>query len=300
MCQVSRLGAWHRVLMLRHHPYRPKDYEGSLLCRRPNLDRFVLSKSRDNSTALSCVRRLRVELMDTRQKDLDLVEILDGPDGLEQCLHDRRNILTEAEAQPSASAESITAALLEELRKIRDSGKAVAHGPGASTAGQVDESRLEAVLTGSDNAAFRALTTALRPLNTATPSGQRDALTAGFDGKCVAAVRVLFSTAENGDVTLVRRHTTLGVLNELRQYRAAYFDWHLRVDAALVVSARMQKYSIASMMDGGDRSVLDGWLRLELDTTDFIKAPHGVMGRLQHQDGRTAAIVRGGIARSPR
>ena len=45
------------------------------------------------------------------------------------------------------------------------------------------------------------------------------------------------------------------------------------------------------MLNGGDRSVLDGWLRLDLDTTDFIAAPHGVMGRLQHQGGQSLPVV---------
>ena len=261
-------------------------------CRRPNLDRFVISQSRDNLTALSCVRRLRVELLETEKKDLDLVEILDGPDGFERRLHERRNILSEAEGQPNATAETITAALLDELRKIRASGQG-APLPSSADGAQapLDESRLVAVLTGSDNAVFRTITTALSGLDLGTPSGQRDALTIGYDGKCVASVRVLFSTSENGDLTLVRRHATLIQLNELRQYRAAYFTWHLRVGKDMVVSDRMERYSIASMLDGGDRSVLDGWLRLDLDTTDFIAAPHGVMGRLQHQDGRSMPVV---------
>jgi len=102
---------------------------------------------------------------------------------------------------------------------------------------------------------------------------------------------VLFATSENGEVSLVRRHATLSRLNELRQYRTAYFNWHLRVDKRLAVPNRMEQYTVASMIDGGNRSVLDGWLNLELDTTDFIKAPHGVMGRLQYQDGRANPVV---------
>ena len=260
--------------------------------RRPNLDRFVISKSRDNQTALSCIRRLRVELLETEKKDLDLVEVLDGPDGFERRLYDRRNILAEAEGKTGATAESITAALLDELRKLRASGANVPPSAGGDGApAPLDESRLVAVLTGSDNATFRTITTSLSSLDLSTPTGQRDALTLGYDGKCVVTVRVLFSTSENGDVTLVRRHATLSQFNELRQHRAAYFTWHLRVSKDMTVSDRMERYSIASMLEGGDRSVLDGWLRLELDTTDFIKAPHGVMGRLQHQDGRCAPVV---------
>ena len=252
----------------------------------------MISKSRDNLTALSCVRRLRVELLETEKKDLDLVEILDGPDGFESRLHDRRNILAEAEAQPNATAETITAALLDELRKIRASCQSAPLPSNADGApAPLDESRLVAVLTGSDNAVFRSITAALSGLDLGTPSGQRDALTIGYDGKCVATVRVLFSTSENGDLTLVRRHATLSQLNELRQYRAAYFTWHLRVGKDMAVSDRMERYSVVSMLSGGDRSVLDGWLRLDLDTTDFIAAPHGVMGRLQHQDGRPLPVV---------
>jgi len=242
------------------------------VCRRPNLDRFVILKSRDNLTALSCVRRLRVELLEVEKKDLDLVEVLDGPDGLERRLHDRRNILTEAEAQPGATAETITAALLDELRKIRSSGPSASlpsMGDNAPT--PLDETRLVAVLTGSDNAAFRKITTALSGLDLSTPSGQRDALTLGYDGQCVVTVRVLFSTTENGDLTVVRRHSTLSQLNELRQHRTAYFNWHLRVGKDMAIADRMERYSIASMLDGGDRTVLEGWLRLDLDTTDFIK-----------------------------
>ena len=59
----------------------------------------------------------------------------------------------------------------------------------------------------------------------------------------------------------------------------------------MAASDRMESYSIASMLNGGDRSVLDGWLRLDLDTTDFIAAPHGVMGRLQHQGGQSLPVV---------
>ena len=202
------------------------------VCRRPNLDRFVILKSRDNLTALSCVRRLRVELLEIEKKDLDLVEVLDGPDGLERRLHDRRDILTEAEAQPGATAETITAALLDELREIRSSGPSASPpSTGDNAPTPLDESRLVAILTGSDNAAFRKITMALSGLDLSTPSGQRDALALGYDGQCAITAQVFFffSTAENGDLTVVRRHSTLSQLNELRQHRTAYFNWHLRV-----------------------------------------------------------------------
>ena len=146
------------------------------------------------------------------------------------------------------------------------------------------------VLTGSESSVFRTISQGLEGLDLSTPQGQRDALTLGFNGRCTVAVRVLFATSENGDISLVRRHATLSRLNEMRQYRTAYFNWHLRVDKRLVVPERMEHYTVASMIDGGDRSVLSGWLNLELDTTDFIKAPHGVMGRLQCQDGRADPV----------
>ena len=162
------------------------------VCRRPNLDRFVILKSRDNLTALSCVRRLRVELLEVEKKDLDLVEVLDGPDGLERRLHDRRDILTEAEAQPGATAETITAALLDELREIRSSGPSASlPSTGDNAPTPLDESRLVAILTGSDNAAFRKITMALSGLDLSTPSGQRDALALGYDGQCAITARVL-------------------------------------------------------------------------------------------------------------
>ena len=138
-------------------PYRPK----LSFRRRPNLNRFIITKSRDNATTLSCIRRLRVELLGAEKRDLDLIEVLDGPDGLESCLFNRRNILAEAEGKPGATAESIVAALLEELHKIRASGQST-HQPsgGDAPAAPLAESRLVAVLTGSDNAPFRAITTA--------------------------------------------------------------------------------------------------------------------------------------------
>ena len=77
----------------------------------------MISKSRDNLQALSCIRRLRVELLEPEKRDLDLIEVLDGPDGFERRLYDRRNILAEAEGKPGATAESITAALLDEPRR---------------------------------------------------------------------------------------------------------------------------------------------------------------------------------------
>ena len=146
------------------------------------------------------------------------------------------------------------------------------------------------VLTGSESSVFRTISQGLEGLDLSTPQGQRDALTLGFNGRCTVAVRVLFATSENGDISLVRRHATLSRLNEMRQYRTAYFNWHLRVDKRLAVPDRMEHYTVASMIDGGNRSVLNGWLSLELDTTDFIKAPHGVMGRLQCQDGRANPV----------
>ena len=161
------------------------------VCRRPNLDRFVILKSRDNLTALSCVRRLRVELLEIEKKDLDLVEVLDGPDGLERRLHDRRDILTEAEAQPGATSETITAALLDELREIRSSGPSASlPSTGDNAPTPLDESRLVAILTGSDNAAFRKITMALSGLDLSTPSGQRDALALGYDGQCAITAQV--------------------------------------------------------------------------------------------------------------
>ena len=43
----------------------------------------MLNLSRDAFTAHSCIRRLRVELLEPEKKDLDLIEILDGPDGFD-------------------------------------------------------------------------------------------------------------------------------------------------------------------------------------------------------------------------
>ena len=145
----------------------------------------MILKSRDNLTALSCVRRLRVELLEIEKKDLDLVEVLDGPDGLECRLHDRRDILTEAEAQPGATSETITAALLDELREIRSSGPSASPPSTCDNAPTpLDDPRLVAILTGSDNATFRKITMVLSGLDLSTPSGQRDALALGYDGQC--------------------------------------------------------------------------------------------------------------------
>ena len=175
---------------------------------------------------------------------------------------------------------------------MRASGQGAPSGSGAeAVATSPDQSRLEAVLTGPDSAVFRAISQGLEGLDLSAPQGQRDALALGFNGRCTIAVRVLFATSENGETSLVRRHATLSRLNELRQYRTAYYNWHLRVDKRLTVPNRMEQYTVASMIDGGNRTVLDGWLNLELDTTDFIKAPHGVMGRLQYLDGRAAPVV---------
>ena len=175
---------------------------------------------------------------------------------------------------------------------MRASGQGAPSASGAeAVAASPDQSRLEAVLTGPDSAVFRTISQGLEGLDLSAPQGQRDALTLGFNGRCTIAVRVLFATSENGEVSLVRRHATLSRLNELRQYRTAYYNWHLRVDKRLTVPNRVEQYTVASMIDGGNRTVLDGWLNLELDTTDFIKAPHGVMGRLQYLDGRAAPVV---------
>ena len=259
--------------------------------RRHNLSQYILLQSRDNHSAHSCIRRLRAGLLDSDKRDLDLIEVLDGPEGLESRLSDRRNILSEAEGAPGANAETITAALLEELHKLRASGQGAPPSSGAD-AGTMppDQNRLEAVLTGPESSVFRTISQGLEGLDLTAPQGQRDALTLGFNGRCTIAVRVLFATSDNGEITLVRRHPTLSKLNEMRQYRTAYFNWHLRVDKRLVVPDRMEHYTVASMIDGGNRSVLNGWLGLELDTTDFIKAPHGVMGRLQCQDGRASPV----------
>ena len=260
------------------------------VCRRPNLDRFVILKSRDNLTALSCVRRLRVELLEIEKKDLDLVEVLDGPDGLERRLHDRRDILTEAEAQPGATAETITAALLDELREIRSSGPSASPpSTGDNAPTPLDESRLVATLTGADNAAFRKITMALSGLDLSTPSGQRDALALGYDGQCAITAQVLFffSTAENGDLTVVRRHSTLSQLNELRQHRTAYFNWHLRVGKDMAIATWSVLY--CPNLDGGDRTVLEGWLHLD-QTPQTSSGPHGGMG---DSSTRTVDLCRG-------
>ena len=103
------------------------------------------------------------------------------------------------------------------------------------------------------------------------------------------------------------RHSVLSLFNTLRWYRGAYFTWYLRLhhlaDGHLQWRSWREHYSIAPMqddgtvqwdspsLDGGDRSVLDGWLRLDLDTTDFIAAPHGVMGWLQVREGRPTPVV---------
>ena len=200
-----------------------------LAAGRPNLDRFVILKSRDNLTALSCVRRLRVELLEVEKKDLDLVEVLDGPDGLERRLHDRRNILTEAEAQPGATAETITAALLDELRKIRSSGPAPRCHPWATA------HQRRSTSPGSSRF-LRAPTTPPfvrshhgpqrpRPRHALGPA--RRAHHWATTASAWLTVRVLFSTAENGDLTrrappLYHRADAVGHRDDRRERRDAH------------------------------------------------------------------------------
>ena len=134
---------------------------------------------------------------------------------------------------------------------MRASGQGAPSASGAeAVAASPDQSRLEAVLTGPDSAVFRTISQGLEGLDLSAPQGQRDALTLGFNGRCTIAVRVLFATSENGEVSLIRRHATLSRLNELRQYRTAYYNWHLRVDKRLTVPNRMEQYTVASMIDG--------------------------------------------------
>ena len=92
----------------------------------------MLNLSRDAFTAHSCIRRLRVELLEPEKKDLDLIEILDGPDGFEQRLHDRRSILTEAESQQGATAETVTAASRAGLWRSPTGRRSAAAAPGAA------------------------------------------------------------------------------------------------------------------------------------------------------------------------
>ena len=163
----------------------------------------MISKSPDNLTTLDCLRRLRVELLEHEKEYLDLAEVLDGPDGLERRLRGLRDILVGAEAQPHATADTITAALIDELRKVRASAQSSSLPSSAGGApAAVDESRLVAVLTGHGNSAFHTIATALENLDLDTPSGRRNALALGYNGKCLATTRVLFSTSESGDPLL--------------------------------------------------------------------------------------------------
>ena len=110
----------------------------------------MLTLSRDASTARSCILQLRVELLEPGKRDLDLIEILDGPNGLEQWLQGHRSILAEAEAKQDANAESVIAALLGELHKTRAGGQSAAYSDGSGLFGSTslfDESQLEADLT---------------------------------------------------------------------------------------------------------------------------------------------------------
>ena len=66
------------------------------------------------------MRRLRLQLLDKELESLNLVEVIDS---FEAQLGDRRNVLAEAEAHAGSTADSITTALLDELRNIRSSGE---------------------------------------------------------------------------------------------------------------------------------------------------------------------------------
>ena len=157
------------------------------LARRPHLTRFILGKSRDGAEAYGCMRRLRLQLLDKELESLNLVEVIDS---FEARLGDRRNVLAEAEAHAGSTADSITTALLDELRNIRSSGEgADSVTPGAADPAIVSGvTSIESALTGSHSAAFRRITTQLSSIDTTTVVGQRDALATGFEGNCIIAL----------------------------------------------------------------------------------------------------------------
>ena len=258
---------------------------------RPTLARFILELSRDFREAYAAVRRLRVELLSPDTAPLDLVDVADE---LESKLKDRIDLLTEAEAEPHATGATITAALIEELARIRNSrpGPHALPDPSFAVPAPDEDSILEA-LTGRKSAAFRTITNLLSTLDTSTAEGRRDILAAAFDGDCVVAVRVLLSTTEMGDA-LAKRHSTLAMLNELRMHRLAYFDYLLCLETDPqsasfgTVPHRMLKYSLASEHNV---TLLNGLLGLQFDTEDWIAAPHGLMGLKQRRDGALQPIV---------
>lgn len=228
---------------------------------------------------------MRLQLLDKELESLTLVEVIDS---FELRLSDRRNVLIEAEAKPGATAEAITTALLDELRNIRLSG--TSSDPSASSSAGppivLDNASIESALTGSHSAAFRRISTQLATIATTTVAGHRDALAVGFEGNCIIALRVLFSSTEKGD-PLASRHATLGKLNELRQYRLAYLNHQICLDTTtMTVPDKYRNYSLANM-GAKSSSVFDGWFALALETTDFISAPHGVLGLLQARDGKS-------------
>ena len=256
----------------------------SAFARRPNLSRFILNKSRDATEAYGCIRRLRLQLLDKEVESLTLVEVIDS---FEERLSDRRHVLTEAEAKAGSTADSITTALLDELRNIRTSGGDPASvSTTAASPVVLDVTSIESALTGSHSASFRRLATQLAAIDTTTVAGQRDALAIGFEGTCIVALRILFASSEKGD-PLATRHAALGQLNELRQHRLAYLNHQLCLDPiTLSVPDKYRAYSLANF---GTKSsaVFDGWFSLALESTDFVSAPHGVLGLLQARDGKS-------------
>ena len=229
-------------------------------------------------------------LLPESKHDLELAAVADD---LEKALADRQPTLAEAEGAANSTTETIAAHLLDELARIK--------GAGASDGSLGDQhtpmpsaDAIEAALQGKASKHFRDMAQQLEGCDLSTTEGQRDALSYGFNGKCVLAIRVLLSAAEKGD-PVASRHQTLGILSDLRQHRRAYLVDMLRVDErSRLVPARMLRYEFSSVRMAGDQrnSVLfDALLKLDGAGVDWIAAPHGAMGWKQHQDGKALPVV---------
>ena len=239
------------------------------------------------------IQRLRSALLAEKHELL----LSDVANDLEEALANRRSILAEAEAKPNSSAESIISYLLDELAKIqsgsKDPDRRTLDGGGDHE--PPTEAALNSALQGVLSASFRKIKEELPTIDISTQNGQHDALSLGFEGECIIAIRVLLAGTVKGD-PLADRHPTLGALSDLRQHRRAYFDLALRCSAGLDNGepySRMNRYQFSTATAEGtpaDSDLFTALLKLDLTAADWIKAPHGLAGWQAAFNGGSAVV----------
>lgn len=262
----------------------------SLLRHRPLLQRAILHRDASPEVSYGLLQRLRREFIaGSDASSLRLDEVIDQ---IESALGEHENSIGEALSTAGATPTSVVEHLISERRCLRDTDAAPGGNRGLreNTFSELLPLRdvIHRHVVGPESATLRDMYEEILKCDVSTMEGKRSAIACAFDSACVLGARVVLNPTPDGS-PVATRHDSLRILNGVRPALRDYLNCALRVERGSP-STNLRRYSVSPdlVSDKSEDVLFEAFRRLSLRNTDFVKAPFGVLGRLQMLHGWAA------------